>query len=83
MSYLGQAVYISNCIRPHLTFAVNQLTQTKPAEDDDPDIERMKENKYELRYGNADLGTAETQVFSYASFAHNKDLSPRLVIWSR
>ena len=81
MSYRGQSVYISICTRPDITYALKQLTRTKPSEADDPDFKRLdqifkrlKENQYELRYGNVDLKTAEVLVFSNRSFANNKDL---------
>ena len=82
MCHRGQAVSIRTCIRPDATFAVNQLTQTKPTDACGSDFERLerifkrlKDKKYELRYGNVDLDTAEVHVFSDASFANNKDLS--------
>ena len=75
MSYRGQAVYISTFTRPDLTFAVNQLPQTKPSETNDPDFKRLKENSYELMYGNVNFEIADIQVFSDASFTNNKDLS--------
>ena len=85
MSYRGQAIYISTFTRPNLTFAVNQLPQTKPSEVNDPDFKRhdqifkrLKENQYELIYSNVNFETADIQVFSDASFTKNKDLSSQI-----
>ena len=91
MFYRSQAVYISTYTRPDITFAVNQLVQTKPSEADYPDFKRLdqifkrlKEKQYGLRYGHINLETAEIQVFSDASFGNNKDLLSQIeymILW--
>ncbi len=82
MSHRGQAAYVSNCTRPDVACAVNQLSQVKEIEAADPNFKRLdgifsmlKADDFRLCYGNVDIDTAEIHVFADASFATNKDLS--------
>lgn len=85
MSHRGQAAYVSSCTRLDITCAVNQLSQVNAndAKEEhfkrlDSIFKRLKEDTFELRYGKAELSTAEVHVFTDTSFATNIDLSSQL-----
>lgn len=67
------------------TCAVNQLSQVKATDAEESDFKRLddifnrlRNERFQLRYGNVSLDTAELQVFADACFPKNKDLSSQL-----